>query len=118
LLDNHPRIRALRSQLAISTADLCNEAQKLMKGPDDPGADSRFPESQLIADVYVEGCVGTRRREQVELDALRAKLPPGVVQLERTTIYLAASRVGPQLSAGRCPVFGGGVPPEPYFPRT
>ena len=39
LLDNHPRIRALRSQLADLDEQIRGEAQKVLKGLETRGAD-------------------------------------------------------------------------------
>ncbi|RVC61988.1 chain-length determining protein, partial [Mesorhizobium sp. M4B.F.Ca.ET.088.02.2.1] len=51
LLDNHPRIRALKSQLADLDGQIRNEAQKIMKGLATQAQTAQAREKQLLGDV-------------------------------------------------------------------
>ncbi|TIX34622.1 MAG: chain-length determining protein, partial [Mesorhizobium sp.] len=72
LLDNHPRIRALKSQLADLDGQIRNEAQKIMKGLATQAQTAQARENQLLGDVNTLKAASARAGEQqVELDALQ-----------------------------------------------
>ncbi|TIX95913.1 MAG: chain-length determining protein, partial [Mesorhizobium sp.] len=72
LLDNHPRIRALRSQLADLDRQIRNEAEKIMKGLMTQAQTAQARENQLVADVNTLKAASARAGDQqVELDALQ-----------------------------------------------
>ena len=121
LLDNHPRIRALRSQLADLDGQIRNEAQKLMKGLMTQAQTAQARESQLIADVNTLKAASARAGEQqVELDALQREATARRQQLEsyQTNYLRGIIAQGPQLSAGRCQcVFRGPGTVRAVFPE-
>ena len=121
LLDNHPRIRALKSQLADLDGQIRNEAQKLMKGLLTQAQTARARENQLIADVNTLKAASARAGEQqVELDALQREATARRQQLETyQTNYLAASsRKDRNYLPVDASVFSEAqVPSEPYFPK-
>ncbi|TIM19726.1 MAG: chain-length determining protein, partial [Mesorhizobium sp.] len=72
LLDNHPRIRALRSQLADLDRQIRNEAEKIMRGLMTQAQTAQARENQLVADVNTLKAASARAGDQqVELDALQ-----------------------------------------------
>ena len=104
LLDNHPRIRALRSQLADLDGQIRNEAQKVMKGLLTQAQTAQARENQLISDVNTLKAASARAgEEQVELDALQREATAQRQQLEFYHDQLPRGGLaqGPQLSAGR-----------------
>ncbi|RUW47369.1 GumC family protein, partial [Mesorhizobium sp. M8A.F.Ca.ET.021.01.1.1] len=72
LLDNHPRIRAAKSQLADLDAQIRSEAQKIMKGLAMQADAAKSRENQLVADVNTLKAASAQAGEQqVGLDALQ-----------------------------------------------
>ncbi|RUW68601.1 GumC family protein, partial [Mesorhizobium sp. M4B.F.Ca.ET.049.02.1.2] len=64
LLDNHPRIRALKSQLADLDGQIRNEAQKIMKGLATQAQTAQARENQLLGDVNTLKAASARAGEQ------------------------------------------------------
>ncbi|UVK44928.1 exopolysaccharide transport family protein [Mesorhizobium sp. AR07] len=121
LLDNHPRIRALKSQLADLDGQIRNEAQKLMKGLMTQAQTAQARENQLVADVNTLKAASARAGEQqVELDALQRDATAKRQQLEsyQTNYLAAASRKDRNyLPVDARVVSPAQVPSEAYFPK-
>lgn len=120
LLDNHPRIRALKSQLADLDGQIRNETQKVMRGLLARAQTAQASESQLISDVNVLKAASIRAgEEQVQLDALQREANARRQQLES---YMASFR---EVSSRKnylpvdASVFSPAqIPSEPYFPKV
>ncbi|MER9329223.1 Wzz/FepE/Etk N-terminal domain-containing protein [Mesorhizobium sp. M0488] len=121
LLDNHPRIRALRSQLADLDGQIRNEAEKLMKGLMTQAQTAQARENQLVADVNTLKAASARAGEQqVELDALQREATAQRQLLESylTRFREASSRKDRNYLPVDARVFSRAVvPSEPYFPK-
>ena len=122
LLDNHPRIRALKSQLVDLDGQIRNEAQKLMKGLMTQAQTAQARENQLVADVNTLKAASARAGEQqVELDALQRDATAKRQQLEsyQANYLSAASRKDRNyLPVDARVVSLAQVPSEPYFPKV
>ncbi|AZO69874.1 MULTISPECIES: exopolysaccharide transport family protein [unclassified Mesorhizobium] len=121
LLDNHPRIRALKSQLADLNGQIRNEAQKILKGLATQAQTANAREDQLVAEVNTLKAASARAGEQqVELDALQRDANAQRQQLES---YMASYReAASRADRNYLPVDArllskGQVPTEPYFPK-
>ncbi|TIP32221.1 MAG: chain-length determining protein, partial [Mesorhizobium sp.] len=87
LLDNHPRIRALKSQLADLDGQIRNEAQKIIRGLSAQAQTAKAREDQLVADVNTLKAASARAGEQqVQLDALQRDAN---VQRQQLESYMA-----------------------------
>ncbi|MER9617824.1 exopolysaccharide transport family protein [Mesorhizobium sp. M0207] len=121
LLDNHPRIRALKSQLADLDRQIRNEAEKIMKGLMAQAETAKAREAQLVADVNTLKAASARAgEEQVELDALQRDAATKRQQLDLySSSYLqAAARKDRNYLPVDARVFSDAqVPAEPYFPK-
>ncbi|MER9653214.1 Wzz/FepE/Etk N-terminal domain-containing protein [Mesorhizobium sp. M0152] len=121
LLDNHPRIRALRSQLADLDGQIRNEAEKLMKGLMTQAQTAQARENQLVADVNTLKAASAHAGEQqVELDALQREATAQRQLLESylTRFREASSRKDRNYLPVDARVFSRAVvPSEPYFPK-
>lgn len=122
LLDNHPRIRALRSQLADLDGQIRNEAEKVLKGLETEARTATFRENELIASLNQLKAESARAgEEEVELRALERE---AASQRELLESYLtryreAASRKERNYLPVDARVFSRAiVPSEPYFPKT
>lgn len=122
LLDNHPRIRALKSQLADLDGQIRNEAEKLMKGLMTQAQTAQARESQLVSEVNTLKAASARAgEEQVELDALQRDAAARRQQLEsyQANYLAAASRKDRNyLPVDARLVSEAQVPSEPYFPKV
>lgn len=122
LLDNHPRIRALKSQLADLDSQIRNEAQKIMRGLVTQAQTAQARENQLVADVNTLKAASARAGEQqVELDALQRDANARRQQLEtyQANYLAAASRKDRNyLPVDARIVSAAQVPSEPYFPKV
>ncbi|TIS54131.1 MAG: chain-length determining protein [Mesorhizobium sp.] len=121
LLGNHPRIRALKSQLADLDGQIRSEAQKIMKGLLTQAQTAQARENQLMADVNTLKAASARAGEQqVELDALQRE---ATAQRQLLETYLtryreASSRKDRNYLPVDARVFSPAVAPsEPYFPK-
>ncbi|WP_421913453.1 GumC family protein [Mesorhizobium sp.] len=121
LLDNHPRIRALKSQLADLDGQIRNEAEKLMKGLMTQAQTAQARENQLVAEVNTLKAASARAGEQqVELDALQREATSQRQLLESylTRYREASSRKDRNYLPVDARVFSRAVTPsEPYFPK-
>ena len=121
LLDNHPRIRALRSQLADLDSQIRGEAQKVLKGLETQAQTAKFRETQLIADLNSAKAASARAGdEEVELRSLERE---AAAQRELLESYLtryreASSRKDRSYLPADARIFSSAVTPaEPYFPK-
>lgn len=121
LLDNHPRIRALKSQLSDLDAQIRSEAQKVMKGLLMQAETAKARENQLVADVNTLKAASAQAGEQqVDLDALQRDAAAKRQQLELylTNYREAASRQDRKyLPVDARIVSKASMPSEAYFPK-
>ncbi|TIL37798.1 MAG: chain-length determining protein [Mesorhizobium sp.] len=121
LLDNHPRIRALRSQLADLDRQIRNEAEKVMTGLMTQAQTAQARENQLVADVNTLKAASARAGDQqVELDALQREATAQRQLLESylTRYREASSRKDSNYPPVDARVFSRAVAPsQPYFPK-
>ncbi|MEZ5811696.1 MAG: exopolysaccharide transport family protein [Rhizobiaceae bacterium] len=121
LLGNHPRIKALRSQLADLDGQIAAEARKLLRSLKTEAETARIRERELVADVNKLKAESARAgEEQVELRALERE---AAAQRELLESYLtryreaAARRDRNYLPADARVFQEATVPAEPYFPK-
>lgn len=119
LLDNHPRLRALRSQLADLDGQIRNEAQKVMRGLLTQAQTAQARENQLISDVNKLKAASSRAgEEQVQLDALQREANVRRQQLESyMTSFREVSSRKNYLPVDASVFSAARVPSEPYFPK-
>lgn len=122
LLSNHPRIRALNSQLADLDAQIRSEARKVLDGLETEAQTARFRERQLIQDLNRLKAESARAdTEQVELRALERE---AAAQRELLESYLtrfreASSRSDRNYLPADARIFSRAIAPsEPYFPKV
>ncbi|MFC3322723.1 GumC family protein [Mesorhizobium cantuariense] len=122
LLGNHPRIRALKSQLTDLDAQIRSEAQKIMKGLLMQAETAKARENQLVADVNTLKAASAQAGEQqVDLDALQRDATAKRQQLELylTNYREAASRQDRNyLPVDARIASKASVPSEAYFPKV
>jgi exopolysaccharide transport family protein len=122
LLDNHPRIRALKSQLTDLDSQIRNEAQKVLKGLTTEAQTARMRENQLVADLNELKAESARAGdEQVELNALEREATAQRQLLESymTRFREASSRQDRNYMPVDARVFSPAVTPsEQYFPKV
>ena len=121
LLDNHPRIRAMRSQLADLDSQVASEAQKVLQGLANTAKAAKLREDQLVADLNRLKAESSRVGEkEVELRALERE---AAAQRELLESYLtryreAASRRDGDYLPADARIFSRAVAPvDPYFPK-
>jgi len=121
LLDGHPRIRALNSQLADLDSQIRSEAQKVLQGLENEARTAQLREKQLIADLNTLKAESARAGDRtVELRALERE---AASQRELLESYLtryreAASRRDRNYLPVDARVFSRAIAPaEPYFPK-
>ena len=106
LLDNHPRIRALRSQLADLDEPDPRRGAEGAEGPGDAGADRKVPRD--AADrrpQHGQGGIGARRRRggRAALAGARSRRPARAAGILPDALPRGIVAQGPQLPAGRRP---------------
>ncbi len=121
LLPNHPRIKALNSQLGDLRQQIRAEAQKVLGGLQNEARTARAREEALIADVNRLKAESARADEEgVELRALERE---AAAQRELLESYLtryreASSRGERNYLPADARIFSRAiVPSEPYFPK-
>jgi len=121
LLDNHPRIRALRSQLADLDEQIRGEARKVLEGLETQAQTAQFREKQLLADLNTLKAASARAGDdEVELRSLERE---AAAQRELLESYLtryreASSRQERSYLPADARIFSRAVAPtEPYFPK-
>lgn len=122
LLSNHPRIRALQSQLADLDAQIAAEARKVLEALETEAETARLRERDLLAELNMLKAESARAdEEQVELRALERE---ATAQRELLETYLArfreaAARSDRSYLPVDARVFSPAVvPSEPYFPKV
>jgi exopolysaccharide transport family protein len=122
LLDNHPRIRALRSQLADLEGQIRGEAQNVLRSLSTEAETARARESQLVSDLNRLKAESARAGEdEVELRALERE---AAAQRDLLNSYLtryreASSRSDRNYLPADARIFSRAmVPAEPYFPKV
>lgn len=121
LLDNHPRIRALRSQLADMEGQISNEVRNVLNSLQTEAETARVRETQLVADLNRLKAESARAGdEEVELRALERE---AAAQRELLESYLtryreASSRGDRNYLPADARIFSRAVvPSEAYFPK-
>lgn len=121
LLDNHPRIRALRSQLEDLDEQIRGEAEKVLKSLETQVQTAKFRETQLVADLNTAKAASARAGDdEVELRALERE---AAAQRQLLESYLsryreASSRKERSYLPADARIFSRAiVPSEPYFPK-
>jgi uncharacterized protein involved in exopolysaccharide biosynthesis/Mrp family chromosome partitioning ATPase len=121
LLDNHPRIRALRSQLADLDRQIRSEAEKVLAGLVTEAKTAQAREDQLLAAVNKQKAASAQAgEEQVELNALerQAAAQRQLLESYMTRYREASSRQDRNYLPVDARVFSRAiVPAEPYFPK-
>lgn len=121
LLGNHPRIRALNSQLVDMDSQIRDEAQNVLRSLTTEADTARARETQLIADLNQQKVESSRAGgDQVELRALEREATAQRELLESyLTRYREASSRGDAryLPADARIIAAALVPAEPYFPK-
>lgn len=121
LLDGHPKIKALRSQLSDLDRQIRSEAQKVMTALDNDARTSKYRETELLAELNRLKAESARAGgEEVELRALERE---ATAQRELLESYLtryreAASRNERNYLPADARVFSrADVPAEPFSPK-
>ena len=121
LLENHPRIRSLRSQLSDLDRQIREEGRKVLQALEREGASAERREQELTAELNQLKAASTQANEQeVELRALERE---ATAQRELLESYLtrhreASSRFERNYLPVDARVFARAMPPaEPYFPK-
>ncbi len=121
LLGNHPRVRALNSQLADLDRQIRIEAQNVLKSIVTEAQTAQMRESQIVADLNTLKAASARSGEQeVELRALEREATSQRQLLESymTRYREAASRKDRNYLPADARIFSPAVvPAEPYFPK-
>jgi exopolysaccharide transport family protein len=122
LLDNHPRIRSLRSQRADLDGRIREEGRKVLQALESEGASAQRREQELTAELNrLKAASAFADEQQVELRALEREAS---AQRELLESYLTRHReVSSRFERNYLPVdarvFARANPPvEPYFPKT
>ncbi len=121
LLDGHPRIKALRSQLADLDGQIRGEARKILQGLETQAKTSQLREQKLIQNLNVVKAESARVGDK-EVD-LRALEREATAQRELLESYLtryreASSRSERSYLPADARIFSrASVPAEPYFPK-
>ncbi|EKF20241.1 GumC family protein [Nitratireductor pacificus] len=121
LLGNHPRIRALQSQLTDISGQIRAEAGKVLSGLESEADTARRREADLTSELnQLKVASGRAEEEQVELRALERE---ATAQRELLESYLtryreAASRSDRNYLPADVRIFSRAITPsEPYFPK-
>ena len=121
LLDNHPRIKSLRSQLADLDGQIRNEARNILRGLETEAQTAKLRESKLVANLNNVKAESARVGDkEVELRALERE---AAAQRELLESYLtryreAVSRGDRSYLPADARIFSRAtVPSEPYFPK-
>jgi len=121
LLDNHPRIRALRSQLGDLDRQIRAEARKVLVGLENEARSAQAREQKLMADLNsLKAASAQADEDNVELRALERE---AAAQRELLESYLTryreatSRRDGNYLPANARIFSRATVPSVPYFPK-
>jgi uncharacterized protein involved in exopolysaccharide biosynthesis/Mrp family chromosome partitioning ATPase len=121
LLENHPRIRSLRSQLVDLDRQIREEGRKVLQALESEGASAQRREQELTAELNrLKAASSLASEQEVELRALEREAS---AQRELLESYLtryreASSRFERNYLPVDARVFARATPPaEPYFPK-
>ncbi|MGH6859180.1 MAG: GumC family protein [Phyllobacterium sp.] len=122
LLEGHPRIRALRSQLADLNSQIRLEARKVLASLDNEAETARLREAELTGSLNQLKAQSSRAgEEEVELRALEREAAAQRQLLESylTRYREASSRTDGSYLPADARIFSrADRPVEPYFPKT
>ncbi|PTM98847.1 Wzz/FepE/Etk N-terminal domain-containing protein [Mycoplana dimorpha] len=122
LLDQHPRLKALRSQLASLRAQIKSETAKILASLENEAEVARLREQQLVQQLQILKASSARAGED-EVD-LRALEREATAQRQLLETYLAryreaTSRTGANSTPADARVISAAVPPtERQFPKV
>jgi exopolysaccharide transport family protein len=121
LLDNHPRIKSLRSQLSDLDGQIRNEANNILRGLVTQAETARLRETKLVANLNNVKAESARVGDkEVELRALEREAASQRELLESylTRFREASSRRDRSYLPADARIFSrASVPFEPYFPK-
>ena len=121
LLDNHPRLRSLRSQLADLDSQIRAEAEKVLASLTSQAQTAQARENQISADLnQLKAQSADAGEKQVELNALEREATAQRQLLESymTRYREASSREDRNYLPVDARIFSRAVTPaEPYFPK-
>ncbi|HEX5933368.1 MAG TPA: Wzz/FepE/Etk N-terminal domain-containing protein, partial [Pseudorhizobium sp.] len=122
LLDNHPRLKGLRAQLAGIRQQISGETQKILASLSSEAEVSRLREQQLLQQLNeVKAASARAGEEEVGLRALERE---ATAQRQLLETYLArfreaASRADPNAAPADARIISSAFEPsEPYFPKV
>ncbi|MCJ8521691.1 exopolysaccharide transport family protein [Pseudorhizobium tarimense] len=122
LLDNHPRLKGLRAQLAGIRQQISNETRKILGSLDSEAEVSRIRERQLMQQLNeLKAASAKAGGEEVGLRALERE---ATAQRQLLETYLAryreaASRADPNAAPADARIISSAYEPsEPYFPKV
>ena len=121
LLDNHPRIKGLRSQLGDMDGQIRNEIQKILKSLETESRTASLREKELVANL--NGLKAESSRVGDDEVGLRALEREATAQRDLLESYLtryreASSRKNSNYQVPDARIFAKAeVPSEPYFPK-
>jgi uncharacterized protein involved in exopolysaccharide biosynthesis/Mrp family chromosome partitioning ATPase len=122
LLDNHPRIRSMKSQLADLDRQIAAEGSTILRGLVNEAKTAQLREEQLVANLNQLKAESSRVGEkEVELRALEREATSQRELLESylTRFREAASRRDGNYLPADARIFSRAVvPQEPFFPKT
>lgn len=122
LLGNHPRVRALRSQLAETDGQMRAEVAKVLRGVESEAASMRSREAELVAELSgTKAAVASAGEAEVELRALEREAAAERALLESylTRFREAAARADSSYLPADARIFSRAtVPFEPYYPKV
>lgn len=121
LLDNHPRIRALRSQLADLQSQIRAEVRRVLTGLETEARNAKLREAQLTSSLNtLKGASAQAGEDSVELRALERE---AAVQRDLLEAYLgryreAAAREAGSYAPGNARILSDALEPSrPIFPK-
>ncbi|MCX7305683.1 MAG: Wzz/FepE/Etk N-terminal domain-containing protein [Hyphomicrobiales bacterium] len=121
LLDNHPRLRALRSQLTDLDRQIRTEAQNVLKALSSEANAAQLREKQLLSDLNSLKTESARAgEEEVELRALEreANAQRSLLESYLSRYREASSRGDGNYLPADARIFARAiVPSEPYYPK-
>jgi uncharacterized protein involved in exopolysaccharide biosynthesis/Mrp family chromosome partitioning ATPase len=120
MLDGHPRIKALRSQLANLQKQSAAEARNILESLETETKTAGLREAELIRNLNGLKAESSRVGEkEVELSALEREAQSLRDQLEsdRKSYQAATSRSGGRYQPAEASIFRADVPGEPFFPK-
>lgn len=122
LLGNHPRVRALRSQLAETDGQMRAEVAKVLRGIESEAESMRSRETELVAELSgTKAAVASAGEAEVELRALEREAAAERALLESylTRFREAAARADSSYMPADARIFSRAtVPFEPYYPKV